>query len=147
VRKAVTACQILAADGPREERFWKATDAPMIFKNGECHYARSLVSQNYVLYVRFPAESCLSDKGDEEFRRFKSPPVGLQIERKGSTQTSGSQTAEEGGQLPAICAWVSRVTGRWNTITRKRVAGSMPDCAHGCNDWTGLAQSQSTYGL
>ena len=41
---SVTSSEILAPDGPFEIQFWKVTDSPLIFKNGECPYGRTFTT-------------------------------------------------------------------------------------------------------
>ena len=79
---SVTSTEILSPDSPFDIRFWKASDGPLVFKNGECPYGRNLATRAYVLYVRFPEKSCLSDKIDGDYRRFKSEPVNMRIARR-----------------------------------------------------------------
>lgn len=79
---SVASTEILAPDSPFDIQFWKATDSPLVFKNGECPYGRTFTTRDYILYVRFPENSCLSGKTDDRYRRFRSQPVTMQVRRQ-----------------------------------------------------------------
>jgi len=79
----VPSTQVLVANNPLETRFWTASDGVLIFKNGACPYGRSLPPPHrYVIYVRFPEKSCLSDIADDQYRRFKADPVAIWVKRR-----------------------------------------------------------------
>ena len=78
----VVSDMILVVDDPDEYRYWDSRSATLIFANGMCPYVR-VWSGAYPLTVRFPEWSCLTDKGDEHERRFRSKPASLNVEQVG----------------------------------------------------------------
>ena len=71
---------ILAVDTPLEMRVWSTDDRLLLFEAGGTSYAQSLKWPGaYVLYVRFPDGLCLSSKGDERIREFKTKPIAVSV--------------------------------------------------------------------
>jgi len=72
--------EVVAVNGPEETRAWSSLDAPIVCDK-KAPYGRTR-SGLIPLYVRFPANSCLTDKGDEKERLFRSSPVAIQVTRR-----------------------------------------------------------------
>ena len=72
----------LAVDGPAEFKFWRADSTTLYFSNATSQFGRTLKSHSFPLYVRFPANSCLTDKGDGVERAFKAKPVNIAVTTK-----------------------------------------------------------------
>jgi hypothetical protein len=75
--------RVVVVDSPAENRYWVSSAAPLRFENGHCPYARTKGSGFYVMYVRFGQGSCLSSKGDDSVREFKSAPTGIALAKEG----------------------------------------------------------------
>jgi hypothetical protein len=72
--------EVVAVNGPEETEAWSSLDTPIVCCKG-CPYGRTK-SGMIPLYVRFPANSCLTNKGDEKERLFRSSPVAVKITRR-----------------------------------------------------------------
>ena len=79
----------VALNAPNETRIWTSDAAPLVFKNGQCAYGRRQTPGSmygaYVLYVRFPQGSCLTDKtgnNDRERRLRATPTLVRLVERR-----------------------------------------------------------------
>ena len=73
----------LVPDGPAEFKFWRADSTTLYFSNRASQFGRTFKSHSFPLYIRFPANSCLTDKGDGVERAFKAKPVNIAVISKG----------------------------------------------------------------